>query len=74
MESGDRIFLFTDGLFEELNESDGAQAWADLLDIIQKTGTLTFTDVLPTIQNMLFQKLNKPQWKDDSTLILIEIT
>lgn len=74
VESGDRIFLFTDGLFEELNESDGAQAWEDLLKIIQVTVSLPFAEVLPAIQNMLFQRMNKSQWKDDSTLIFIEVT
>lgn len=74
VESGDRIFLFTDGLFEELNESDGAQALSDLLEVIQSTSSLPFTEVVPSIQTMLFQKMNKTQWKDDATLILIEIT
>ncbi|MCW7493473.1 SpoIIE family protein phosphatase [Leptospira sp. 2 VSF18] len=74
VDSGDRIFLFTDGLFEELNEADGAQAWEDLLNIIQKTSSLPFSEVLPAIQNMLFQTMNKSQWKDDSTLIFIEVT
>lgn len=74
VESGDRIFLFTDGLFEELNESDGVQAWGDLLEVIQNTVTLPFAEVVPSIQTMLFQRMNKSQWKDDSTLIFIEIT
>lgn len=74
VESGDRIFLFTDGLFEELNESDGAQAWTDLLEVIQNTVTLPFAEVVPSIQTMLFQRMNKSQWKDDSTLIFVEIT
>lgn len=73
VESGDRIFLFTDGLFEELNESDGMQAWDDLLITIQSTQGLPFAEVIPSIQTMLFQKMNKITWKDDSTLIFIEV-
>lgn len=73
VESGDRIFLFTDGLFEELNESDGMQAWDDLLITIQSTHGLPFAEVIPSIQTMLFQKMNKTTWKDDSTLICIEV-
>ena len=74
VESGDRIFLFTDGLFEELNEADGMQAWDDLMQTIQSTNELPFQEIIPSIQTMLFQKMNKTTWKDDSTLIVIEIT
>lgn len=74
VESGDRIFLFTDGLFEELNESDGVQAWFELSEVIQNTVSLPFAEVIPSIQTMLFQRMNKSQWKDDSTLIFIEVT
>lgn len=71
--SGDRIFLFTDGLFEELNEADGMQAWDELLRTIQSTNGLPFDEVIPSIQSMLYQKMNKTVWKDDSTLLLIEV-
>ncbi|TGL88698.1 serine/threonine protein phosphatase [Leptospira congkakensis] len=74
VESGDRLFLFTDGLFEELNESDGVQAWGDLLEVIKNTVKLPFEEVVPSIKTMLFQRMNKSYWKDDSTLICIEIT
>nr|WP_244279912.1 SpoIIE family protein phosphatase [Leptospira brenneri] len=74
VESGDRIFLFTDGIFEELNESDGVQAWGALLEVIQNTTNLPFAEVVPSIKTMLFERMNKSQWKDDSTLIFIEIT
>lgn len=74
VESGDRIFLFTDGLFEELNEADGMEAWDELLSVIQSTSDLPFQEVISSIQTMLYQKMNKSSWKDDSTLIFIEIT
>lgn len=73
VESGDRIFLFTDGLFEELNEADGMQAWSELSSIVQQTKDLHFEEIVPSIQSMLFEKMNKTSWKDDSTLILIEV-
>ncbi|MCW7468370.1 SpoIIE family protein phosphatase [Leptospira kanakyensis] len=74
VESGDRVFLFTDGLFEELNESDGVKAWGDLLEVIQNTASLPFEEVIPSIKTMLFQRMDKSYWKDDSTLICIQIT
>lgn len=73
VESGDRIFLFTDGLFEELNEADGMQAWSELSSMVQQTKDLHFEEIVPSIQSMLFEKMNKTSWKDDSTLILIEV-
>ncbi|XDD42123.1 SpoIIE family protein phosphatase [Leptospira sp. WS60.C2] len=73
VESGDRIFLFTDGLFEELNEADGMQAWSELSSMVQQTKDLPFEEIVPSIQSMLFEKMNKTSWKDDSTLILIEV-
>lgn len=73
VESGDRIFLFTDGLFEELNEEDGMQAWDELLSVIRSTNELSFQEIIPSVQTMLFQKMNKISWKDDSTLIVIEV-
>lgn len=70
---GDRVLLYTDGLFEELNEADGASALSEFVGIIEKTKNMPFEEVLPYIKAELFQKMKKTVWKDDSTILFIEV-
>ncbi|WP_246047078.1 SpoIIE family protein phosphatase [Leptospira ognonensis] len=71
--AGDRIFLFTDGVFEELNENDGVAALGQLTDIIVSTRSLDFEDVTIHIRAKLIEVLQKSTWKDDATLIVLEV-
>ncbi|GBF50799.1 serine phosphatase RsbU [Leptospira ryugenii] len=72
-EAEDRLFLFTDGIFEELNEMDGTAALEELVDLIKETRDLPLENVTTYIKDGLFQKMQKTVWKDDVTCIVFEI-
>jgi serine phosphatase RsbU (regulator of sigma subunit) len=73
VEAGDRIFLFTDGIFEELNENDGVAALQQLTDIIVSTRSLVLEEVTVYIRSKLIEIMKKTTWKDDVTLIVLEV-
>ncbi|TGN21000.1 SpoIIE family protein phosphatase [Leptospira idonii] len=73
VEKGDRLFIYTDGLFEELNETDGNAALAELFEGIRKTADLPLEEVIPSLTSHLFEKMKKNKWKDDVCLFAIEV-
>lgn len=73
VKKGDRIFLYTDGLFEELNEADGVSALSEFVGILQRTSKLSFEEVLPFVKKELFDRMKKNVWKDDSTILFLEV-
>ncbi|MDF3821359.1 SpoIIE family protein phosphatase [Leptospira sp. 96542] len=73
LEPGDRIFLFTDGIFEELNETDGSAALDELFSYFEKTKTLEFEEIIPYLKTELFSRMEKNHWKDDATILVLEV-
>ncbi|MDZ4725943.1 MAG: SpoIIE family protein phosphatase [Leptospira sp.] len=73
IETNDRVFLFSDGIFEELNEMDGSAALQELMELITKSRNLPLDEIIQFISEGLFTKMNKHQWKDDVTLIVLEV-
>jgi sigma-B regulation protein RsbU (phosphoserine phosphatase) len=73
IEAGDRIFLFTDGIFEEINENDGSAALNQLMEVITSTRSLVLSEVTIHIRAKLIEILHKSTWKDDVTLIVLEV-
>ncbi len=73
VEEGDRIFLFTDGIFEEINDSDGSAALGQLMEIITQTRDLAFDEITIHVRSKLMDILQKTTWKDDVTLLVCEV-
>ncbi|WP_411821633.1 PP2C family protein-serine/threonine phosphatase [Leptospira sp. 'Mane'] len=74
VEIGDRIFIYTDGIFEELNEMDGSIALSVFTDALKETVHLPIEEVIPSLTENLFDKMRKSKWKDDVSMIALEIS
>ncbi len=76
IKKGDKILLFTDGLFEQFNEKDEDYGIDKILSLIHEKRNLAITDlqvsILSTIGGFLGNKHVNPR-SDDITLIGIEI-
>ncbi|TGN06968.1 SpoIIE family protein phosphatase [Leptospira ilyithenensis] len=73
VEKGDRIFIYTDGIFEELNEIDGIAALREFTDVLKNTIHLPIEEVISNLTENLFDKMKKSKWKDDVSIIALEV-
>jgi sigma-B regulation protein RsbU (phosphoserine phosphatase) len=73
VQAGDRIYLFSDGMYEELNENDGTAALQQFMDIVVQTRKLPLDDVTDFISQSLYKVMDKTHWKDDVTFMVLEI-
>jgi len=70
---GDRIFLFTDGIIESINDKDEIYGITRLKDIAIKHKNKTIAKILDEIHIDLNQFRKQKEPKDDQTAIIIEI-
>lgn len=73
IEEGDRIYLFSDGIFEELFETDNSVAMELLMDVVTATRSMPLESVTSYIKSTLFEKMQKTTWKDDVTFLVMEV-
>jgi phosphoserine phosphatase RsbU/P len=73
LESGDRLFLYTDGIIEAKNEHSEEFGLDRFIQIIRENSKLD----IDTLLNLLFTKAKKfignQDFKDDQTLVILEI-
>jgi sigma-B regulation protein RsbU (phosphoserine phosphatase) len=71
-EKSDRIYFFTDGIFETAvdHTNEKILGYDNFINLLKGCNGLPFSKVIPTIQN----KLSMFTYEDDYTLIAIEIT
>jgi len=73
LEKGDRLFLFTDGIYDVFDRNDSSQSrfgYDRFIQILSETSYLPFGKIITTIQHMLTDYT----YSDDYTLIAIELT
>lgn len=73
LEKNDRIFLFTDGIYDVLERNENNEetlGYDRFVEILSTCNCLPFNKILSTVQ----QKLSDYSYQDDYTLITIEIT
>ncbi len=73
LEKGDRLFLFTDGIYDVFDRNDLSQnrfGYDRFIQILSETSYLPFGKIITTIQHMLTDYI----YSDDYTLIAIEFT
>jgi serine phosphatase RsbU (regulator of sigma subunit) len=73
LEKGDRLFLFTDGIYDVFDRNDSSQSrfgYDRFIQILSETSYLPFGKIITTIQHMLTDYT----YSDDYTLIAIEFT
>ncbi len=73
LEKGDRLFLFTDGIYDVFDRNDSSQdrfGYDRFIQILSETSYLPFGKIISTIQHMLTDYI----YSDDYTLIAIEFT
>ncbi|AOP33559.1 ATPase [Leptospira tipperaryensis] len=71
--TGDRIFLFTDGIYEQFNSSKSEYGEARFLESIRTSDLSTTESQLVRIQKDLNEFLQGSPIQDDLTLIIIEV-
>ncbi|MBD3344551.1 MAG: SpoIIE family protein phosphatase [Chitinivibrionales bacterium] len=73
-QKGDRLYLFTDGIYEVMGEQQehkkGVLGYKKFQDILLSCNQLPFPKVIPGIEQQLCQYI----YEDDYTLIVIEFT
>ncbi len=69
---GSKLFLFTDGLFEEFNKSREEFGEERLVSILQNTKNYKINEIIQNIQNNLETFLGDDSFQDDITIIGIE--
>ena len=69
---GDRLLLFTDGLFEEFNESEEEYGEERLLDSAKSNAKLPISEMIDSIGISLEVFLKSSPKQDDITVIGIE--
>ena len=72
LKSGDRLFLFTDGLFEVLNAEQEPLGIAGLAEIVRSTGCGNLFEVADRVLNRVREYQFEPN-NDDQTLIVAEL-
>jgi sigma-B regulation protein RsbU (phosphoserine phosphatase) len=72
LKSGDRLFLFTDGLFEVLNAEQEPLGIAGLAEIVRSTGFGNLFEVADRVLNRVREYQFEPN-NDDQTLIVAEL-
>jgi sigma-B regulation protein RsbU (phosphoserine phosphatase) len=73
LEKNDRIFLFTDGIYDVLERNENSKetlGYDRFVQLLSTCNFLPFNMILSTVQN----KLSDYSYQDDYTLITIEIT
>lgn len=73
LEKGDRLFLFTDGIYDVFDRNDSSHSrfgYDRFIQILAETSYLPFGKIITTIQHMLTDYT----YSDDYTLIAIELT
>jgi serine phosphatase RsbU (regulator of sigma subunit) len=78
LNKGDRLYFFTDGIYEVMGEeaapgalpSEGMLGYRRFLSLIEECNTLPFEKIIPAIKQNLAQYV----YDDDYTLIVVEIT
>lgn len=71
-EKGDRIYFFTDGIFETSSGQTGNEkmlGYDNFISLLKECNELPFAKIISTIQN----KLSEFTYEDDYTLIALEI-
>lgn len=69
---GDRLLLFTDGIFEEFNESEEEFGEERLLDSVKASASRPIPELLKSIDADLEEFLKSAHKQDDITVIGIE--
>lgn len=70
--SGDRLFLFSDGIFEQLNQNGDLYGLPRMMEVFERTRGLALEKVLDAQLTGLDEYLNGETRSDDVTLIGIE--
>ena len=75
LEKGDRIFLYTDGLFEVMNEQEEVFGEARLIKMLEENISLSAQEFGDLLLNSVFVwAKDKDHLEDDIALIVIDVT
>ncbi|MCB1142123.1 MAG: serine/threonine-protein phosphatase [Leptospiraceae bacterium] len=69
---GDKILLFTDGLYEEFNNENEEYGDRRVINIIEKQASKSVSSIMNTLISQLNEFVGKEQIQDDITVIGIE--
>jgi len=73
LESGDRLFVYTDGITEAFNPEGELFGKDRLKDILDQNGSLPLSELKSAVLRALHRYTNKGLTHDDITLIALEI-
>jgi len=73
LESGDRIFLYTDGIVECPDPDGEFYGEARLLDVLERAAGASLTDVKQAVVQSLASHARGPLIHDDCTLMVVEV-
>lgn len=73
LESGDRLFVYTDGITEAFNPEGELFGKDRLKDILDQNGSIALSELKSAVLRALQQYTNKGLNHDDITLIALEI-
>ncbi|MCR4941038.1 MAG: SpoIIE family protein phosphatase [Treponemataceae bacterium] len=70
---GDRLFLYTDGVPEAINEAEEQYGTDRMLDTLNRTGELSISDTLPLVADSINAFKGKADQFDDITMLGFEL-